>query len=80
MHRKSQERFPAGLIIRNDLQPGDIGSVIALHGIVYAREYGYDYSFEGNYVASTFVDFADSYTTQNPSQWFSYIYKPTSIR
>jgi GNAT superfamily N-acetyltransferase len=69
MHRKSQDRFPAGLIIRNNLQPGDIGGVIALHGVVYAREHGYDYSFEGSYVAATFVEFTDSYAPQNDRLW-----------
>lgn len=28
--------------IRTELQPGDIGSIIKLHGEVYGREYGYD--------------------------------------
>jgi len=69
MHRKSQDRFPKGITIRNDLQPGDIGGAIALHGIVYALEHGFDYTFEGAYVASTFVEFVESYTPQNDRLW-----------
>lgn len=69
MHSKKQDRFFKGFKIRNDLQPGDIGGVIALHGIVYACEHGFDYTFEGTYVASTFVEFAESYTPRNDRLW-----------
>jgi GNAT superfamily N-acetyltransferase len=34
--------------LRNDLRPGDLGSLISLHGIVYAREYGFDSTFEAH--------------------------------
>jgi ribosomal protein S18 acetylase RimI-like enzyme len=32
--------------LRATLQPGDLGSIIRLHGIVYAAEYGWDHTFE----------------------------------
>lgn len=42
--------------IRHDLRPGDMGRVIALHGVLYAEEYGFDHGFEA-YVAETVAEF-----------------------
>ena len=50
--------------IRTYLQPGDIGTIIQLHGILYAQEYGLDHTFEG-YVASGMGEFAASYDQEN---------------
>lgn len=45
--------------VRTELKPGDIGSIVRFHGITYAREYGFDYTFEA-YVAAPLADFARS--------------------
>jgi GNAT superfamily N-acetyltransferase len=42
--------------IRTRLKPGDIGEVVRLHGIIYARECGFDPTFEA-YVAGPIAEF-----------------------
>jgi N-acetylglutamate synthase-like GNAT family acetyltransferase len=60
----SQDRLPANVAIRNKLVPGDIGYLIYLHGILYANEYGWDYTFEA-YVAGPLAEFAKSYSDRD---------------
>jgi GNAT superfamily N-acetyltransferase len=48
--------LPRDVVLRHDLRPGDLGAIVRFHGIVYAREYGFDPTFEA-YVAGPLADF-----------------------
>lgn len=56
------------IVIRNELQPGDIGYVISLHGRLYSREFGYGIDFE-SYVAKGLHDFYESYDPAKDRVW-----------
>ena len=51
--------LPAGVSIRHELMPGDIGYLVYLHGTLYSKEYGWDHTFEA-YVAGPLSEFAVS--------------------
>ena len=48
---------------RQDLRPGDIGTIIYLHGVLYAKEHGFDHTFEP-YVAKPLAEFVKSQTVR----------------
>lgn len=55
--------------IRNDLKPGDVGYITYMHGILYAHEQGWDYTFDG-YVAIPLAEFAKSHSSRE-SIWIA---------
>jgi DNA-binding MarR family transcriptional regulator/ribosomal protein S18 acetylase RimI-like enzyme len=51
-------------------RPGDMGWVVQSHGAVYAREYGFDSSFEG-LVAKITAEFLDSFDASRERCWIA---------
>jgi DNA-binding MarR family transcriptional regulator/N-acetylglutamate synthase-like GNAT family acetyltransferase len=60
----------APYLLRTMLHPGDIGWVIARHGTLYAREYGWDESFEG-FVAEICARFVEKFNPKRERCWFA---------
>ena len=58
--------------IRSILQPGDIGYLIYLHGVLYAKEYGWDCTFEG-YVAESLTKSIPSFDDSTARLWIAEI-------
>jgi len=56
--------------IRHELRPGDIGYLIYLHGILYAKEYKYDQTFEA-YVAHGLLQFVHAYNPYRDRIWLA---------
>jgi len=59
-----------GIRLRSSLEPGDIGYITYLHGILYARAYQWDHTFEG-YVADSLAKFALSYDARRDRLWIA---------
>ncbi len=56
------------ITIRTQLQPGDIGFVTYLHGILYSGEYGYGLAFE-SYVAKGLHEFVTNHNPGKDGVW-----------
>jgi hypothetical protein len=54
----------SAIIVRSALQAGDLGYIVYLHGVVYARERGFDPTFEA-YVAGPLSGFVQA---KNPRE------------
>jgi len=55
----SADSTPGTITLRTELRPGDLGAIIYLHGSIYARERGFDSTFEA-YVAGPLAEFVCS--------------------
>jgi len=56
--------------LRNHIRPGDLGYLTHLHGITYAKEYGYDQTFEA-YVADGLAKFVRSFSPDRDRIWLA---------
>jgi GNAT superfamily N-acetyltransferase len=47
-HEKLSSDSAMNFALRHDLRPGELGALVSLHGTVYARECGFDPTFEAD--------------------------------
>lgn len=59
-----------GIHVSNQLEAGDIGHIIALHGKLYFEEFGFGLGFE-KYVARTFADFVCQFERGKDAIWIA---------
>ena len=62
----------APFTLRSELRAGDIGHVVQRHGLIYARERGWDHRFEA-YVAGPLSEFAIRNESEHERMWLAEI-------
>ncbi|HXW46081.1 MAG TPA: GNAT family N-acetyltransferase [Streptosporangiaceae bacterium] len=65
-----QQTLVTDVVIREATAPGDLGWMIMAHGELYAREYGWDASFEA-LVARIMADYANSADPGRARAWIA---------
>ena len=60
----------SGVVSLRRPRPGDYGRVVALHGELYAREFGYDGRFEA-LVAGIVAEFVDNFNARRERCWIA---------
>ena len=60
----ASSELPGGITLRTSLRPGDVGYIVYLHGVLYARESGFDSTFEA-YVAGPLAEFVRAGNPRN---------------
>ncbi|QYH40089.1 GNAT family N-acetyltransferase [Algoriphagus sp. NBT04N3] len=58
----------AKIFIRNQLNPGDLGQIAALHGRIYAEEHNFGLGFEA-YVMDSLLEFYRQYDANRDKVW-----------
>ena len=56
------------ITIRTELKPGDLGAIMRLHGVLYAEEYGLDWTFE-LYIAKGYAEAIEAFTSGKARLW-----------
>lgn len=66
----ASKQAPGNVEIRSELRPGDLGTIVLMHGVLYASEYQMDHTFEGH-VAAGLGEFAKGYDPQKDRIWMA---------
>jgi N-acetylglutamate synthase-like GNAT family acetyltransferase len=61
---------PENISIRTSLRPGDLGFIVHLHGLVHARECGFNPTFEA-YVAAPLAEFVLRMPSERERLWIA---------
>jgi DNA-binding MarR family transcriptional regulator/GNAT superfamily N-acetyltransferase len=64
------ERPPTDVVVLRPPAPGDLGWVVQRHGAIYAREFGWDESFEA-LVARVVADYAAGHDPRREAAWIA---------